>query len=210
MANHLGDIYARHAGLEIHTDQAVAVVGVGGIGFWVALYLAMAGVRRLDLYDSDTVSISNLNRLPVPPAAVGRMKVEAAEEEVRRLRADTVINLATNYNPKLHSLNYMDWVVCSTDTQKSRKMMQAEAKKSRCRYLELGADGVRCHVTGETAEWSTAEEERPGYQSVPIFVGPCTLAASLAVYYVLHGRVPAMTTGFNFLNNEIKVVQRRD
>lgn len=62
----------------------VLVVGMGGIGCPVALYLAAAGVGRLVLADFDTVDTSNLQRQVLYTAAdVGRGKAEAAAEKLR-------------------------------------------------------------------------------------------------------------------------------
>lgn len=62
----------------------VLVVGLGGIGCPVALYLAAAGVGRLVLADFDTVDTSNLQRQVLyTPADVGRGKAEAAAEKLR-------------------------------------------------------------------------------------------------------------------------------
>ena len=67
---------------------AVAIVGVGGLGSPVALYLAAAGVGRLGLVDDQDVEFSNLNRQTIfEEGDVGRPKVEAAAVRLRRLDA---------------------------------------------------------------------------------------------------------------------------
>jgi adenylyltransferase/sulfurtransferase len=73
-------------------DATVALVGVGGLGSPLALYLAAAGVGRLILIDADRVERSNLHRqILYGTSDEGRLKVEAAAERLRDLNADTVI-----------------------------------------------------------------------------------------------------------------------
>ena len=64
--------------------SSVLIVGMGGLGCPVALYLAGAGVGRIGLADADTVSESNLHRqLLYSYADVGRPKVRAAMDRLR-------------------------------------------------------------------------------------------------------------------------------
>ncbi len=61
----------------------VAVFGVGGVGGYVVEALARCGVGQLDLIDSDTVSISNINRqILATHSTVGMLKVDAAKARV--------------------------------------------------------------------------------------------------------------------------------
>ena len=78
--------FERQESLGIEQAQSVAVIGCGGVGSWVALYLFMAGVERIDLFDGDSVDGTNLNRLPVPASAIGQPKPEALAEVLRHLR----------------------------------------------------------------------------------------------------------------------------
>lgn len=64
----------------------VLVVGAGGLGSPVALYLAAAGIGRLGLVDDDTVSLSNLQRqILFRTTDVGRVKVEAGADALKAL-----------------------------------------------------------------------------------------------------------------------------
>jgi len=66
-------------------EARIAVLGVGGLGGSVAMWLACCGVGEMWLIDGDRVEISNLNRQVLyAEADIGLLKVEAA---ARRLRA---------------------------------------------------------------------------------------------------------------------------
>ena len=67
----------------------VAIFGIGGVGGYVAEALARAGVGALDLIDSDTVSVSNINRQIIAlHSTVGRPKVEVMAERIRDINPD--------------------------------------------------------------------------------------------------------------------------
>jgi molybdopterin/thiamine biosynthesis adenylyltransferase len=65
---------------------AVLVVGAGGLGSPVALYLAAAGVGKIGIVDNDVVDTSNLQRQILhTTAAIGRKKVESARDTLLAL-----------------------------------------------------------------------------------------------------------------------------
>ncbi len=67
-------------------SSRVLIVGAGGLGSPVIMYLAAAGVGTLGIIDDDLVTLSNLQRQIVHDSEhVGRLKVESASETVRQL-----------------------------------------------------------------------------------------------------------------------------
>jgi len=90
----------------------VLVIGAGGLGAPVLLYLAAAGVGTLGVVDDDTVSLSNLQRQVIHATPdIGRQKVESASDVIRRLNpnvsleahatrltADNAIDLVSRYD----------------------------------------------------------------------------------------------------------------
>ncbi|HEX6130102.1 MAG TPA: molybdopterin-synthase adenylyltransferase MoeB [Actinomycetota bacterium] len=86
--------YARHiilpniggAGQRKLLDSSVLVIGAGGLGSPVAMYLAAAGVGTLGVVDFDRVDVSNLQRQILHTTDdVGRPKVESAVAHLRSL-----------------------------------------------------------------------------------------------------------------------------
>ncbi|MGE4374966.1 MAG: ThiF family adenylyltransferase, partial [Methanoculleus sp.] len=62
----------------------LAIVGAGGLGCPVALYLAAAGVGEIRLIDGDLVDMTNLNRQVLHTESdIGRPKVESAAAKLR-------------------------------------------------------------------------------------------------------------------------------
>ncbi|MBI3506415.1 MAG: molybdopterin-synthase adenylyltransferase MoeB [Proteobacteria bacterium] len=95
--------YARHLILDEVGEEGqakllasrVLIVGAGGLGSPVALYLAAAGVGTLGLVDFDSVDVTNLQRQIVhAQESVGMRKVESAAATLRRL--DPAIRVETH------------------------------------------------------------------------------------------------------------------
>lgn len=86
--------YARHivlaevggAGQQRFRQARVLVVGAGGLGAPLALYLAAAGIGTIGIVDDDTVSLSNLQRQIIHDTErVGQTKVESAQQALARI-----------------------------------------------------------------------------------------------------------------------------
>src|SRR5689334_11980603 len=70
----------------------VLVIGAGGLGSPLALYLAAAGLGSIGLVDDDTVSLSNLQRqILYRSGDIGRPKVEAGAEALFALNPHVAV-----------------------------------------------------------------------------------------------------------------------
>jgi adenylyltransferase/sulfurtransferase len=73
-------------------NSSVLLVGAGGLGSPVALYLAAAGIGRLGIIDGDVVDMSNLQRQILHHVDdVGRPKVQSAVESIARINPDVKV-----------------------------------------------------------------------------------------------------------------------
>ena len=73
-------------------DAHALILGAGGLGSPVALYLASAGVGRLTIIDDDEVDLTNLQRqIMHTEARVGQPKVDSARQAIAALNPDVIV-----------------------------------------------------------------------------------------------------------------------
>ena len=107
--------------LERLQRARVAVFGIGGVGGYTVEALARSGVGQLDLIDSDTVSVSNINRqILATHSTVGMLKVEAARKRVLDINPDCIVRThAVFYTPETaerFDFTQYDYIVDAIDT----------------------------------------------------------------------------------------------
>jgi adenylyltransferase/sulfurtransferase len=127
--------YARHlilpeigeTGQERLLQAKVLIVGSGGLGSPIALYLAAAGVGKLGLMDFDSVDTSNLQRqILYDTTQVGKPKAETAARRLAKLNPDIqVVPYPERLTPEnaLGIFNEYDYVVDGTDNFPTRYLI---------------------------------------------------------------------------------------
>ncbi len=123
----MSERYARIAALlgddamqRIHNAR-IAVFGVGGVGGYICEALVRSGVRRIDLFDNDAVSVSNINRQIIAlHSTVGRPKVEVMAERLRDICPEAEVNCRQMFylpeNADEVDLTQYDYVADAVDT----------------------------------------------------------------------------------------------
>ena len=106
--------YSRHLimpeigveGQEKLLNAKVLLIGAGGLGSPLGLYLAAAGVGTLGIVDFDAVDFTNLQRQIIHRNEdVGRLKVESAKERILSINPEITVH---TYNAKLSRSNVLD------------------------------------------------------------------------------------------------------
>ncbi|MCK5881051.1 MAG: tRNA cyclic N6-threonylcarbamoyladenosine(37) synthase TcdA [Sinobacterium sp.] len=102
---------ARLYGAEslLHFSRAhFVVVGLGGVGSWVAEALARSGIGELTLIDMDDLCISNTNRqLPALSSTVGQLKTEALAARLKDINPEIKLNIVDDFLDKPNINEYI-------------------------------------------------------------------------------------------------------
>ena len=194
--------YSRHILLDeigIEGQQRISgsralIIGAGGLGSPVALYLGSAGVGHITLVDDDTVDLTNLQRqiahtterLGLPKVASASSAVAAINPEVRvttwQTRADAV--LLDRLVPGC------DVVLDCCDNFTTRHVVNAAC----VRHRKPLVSGAAIRFDGQISVYDTRDEQAPCYACVfpPDTRFEETLCATMGVFAPLVGILGSM------------------
>ena len=130
----------------------VAVFGLGGVGGYTVEALSRSGVGSLDLIDSDSVSVSNLNRqILATHSTVGMRKVDAARQRVLDINPDcNVRTYPIFYTPETadqFDFTQYDYIVDAIDTVTGKLALVERAR-------DAGSPIICCMGTGNKLDAS--------------------------------------------------------
>jgi adenylyltransferase/sulfurtransferase len=112
-------------------DGKVLIIGAGGLGSPIALYLALAGVGKLGIVDFDTVDVSNLQRQILhTDADVGKRKVISAKETLLAHNPDIDVEIheePINSENAMQIISDYDIIVNGADNFSTRYLVNDAA-----------------------------------------------------------------------------------
>ena len=133
-------------GLNQLKKSHVCVIGIGGVGSWVAESLARSAVGTITLIDMDIVNESNVNRqLVASTETLGRDKVQVMSDRIKSINPDCevcVIDdfLSTDNLSDLISDRY-SYVIDCIDDFRTKAALIAFCKQQKIKLLTVGAAG---------------------------------------------------------------------
>jgi tRNA A37 threonylcarbamoyladenosine dehydratase len=133
----------------------VAVFGIGGVGGYTVEALARAGIGQLDLIDSDTVSLSNINRqILATRSTVGMQKVEAGKARVLDINPQAIVRTwPVFYTPETadqFDFTQYDYIVDAIDTVTGKLALVERA-------VQAGTPIICCMGTGNKLDAAAFE-----------------------------------------------------
>ena len=154
----------------------VAVVGVGGLGCPVALYLTAAGIGKITIIDADVVEETNLNRQVLHWLGdIGKPKVQSATEKLRRFNPQvTVVPIHGRLTEETMGewLKEAEIIVDALDNFPTRLMLNRYAVKTRKPLVHGAIYGWEGRATTilpyETACLACIFEEGPPPGTFPV------------------------------------------
>lgn len=164
--------YSRHillpqldvAGQEKIIAARVLIVGLGGLGSPVAMYLAASGVGELALVDDDSVDLSNLQRQIVHGEnTVGMSKVESAARQLNQLNANCSvikINRRLDENELARKVKAATVVADCSDNFITRKLINKICLENKIPLVS----GAAIRMEGQVTVFDFRDPACPCYQ----------------------------------------------
>ncbi len=115
-------------------NSRIALFGVGGVGGFVAEALIRNGLGSLDVFDADTVDISNINRQIIADSTViGESKVEVIKSRLEKINPDAKIGAKRIFfspeNSSKIDFSVYDYVIDAVDTVTAKIEIIKKAKE---------------------------------------------------------------------------------
>ncbi len=140
MESTITEINNRQSKIIPDLSGTIAIVaGLGGIGSWVALDLALIGVGSILIYDTDKIEPSNLNRTLFKESQIGMYKTDAVKELIAERRKDCLILSFEEFfeAEMLNKLDGVEYFFDCTDTTRLKDSMYEFKVKKQMEFEEL-------------------------------------------------------------------------
>ncbi len=126
-------------GQEQLANASVLLVGCGGLGCPLAMYLAAAGVGRITLCDNDTVELSNLPRqVAFVETDLGEAKARVLADRLRAMNSGIDVQAVTERFDGHSPLEGVDLVLDASDSRQTRLTIEDSTRAARIPWV-MGA-----------------------------------------------------------------------
>ena len=143
----IGRLYGETA-LEAFRSAHVAVVGIGGVGSWVAEALARSAIGQITLVDLDDICVTNINRqIHAVTGTVGKSKISVMADRLKAINPSVSVDLLAMFylettSDAFFSRNYTV-IVDAIDSVRQKAHLLATARAKKVPVVSVGGAGGR-------------------------------------------------------------------
>lgn len=133
-------------GATILQQAHFCVVGIGGVGSWVAEALARNGIGQITLIDLDDICVTNINRqIHALTNTIGESKVEVMSERIKQINPECQVNAIEDF-VTIENLNEFmttqyDYVIDAIDSVDIKTRLIAHCKRNKMPIITIGGAG---------------------------------------------------------------------
>lgn len=147
----IGRLYGRDQLIKL-SKARILIVGVGGVGSWLAESLGRTGVGALTLVDLDDLCVTNINRqVHALNSTVGQFKVEVMEKRLKDINPEIQLTLKTSFftEKNLEEIfsEKFDYVVDACDDFNPKSLMIEYCYHNKIPLITIGAAGGKSDPT---------------------------------------------------------------
>ena len=131
-------------------NSKVLVLGMGGLGCPLSIYLASLGVGKIGIVDNDKVELSNLNRQIIYNVKdIGKYKVDVAKNKIKLINKNTIVKsfkIRINKQNIEKLIKNFDIICDGTDNFKTRLLVNDHTLKQKKILISAAVSGFDGHI----------------------------------------------------------------
>lgn len=140
------------AGATLLQRGHFCVVGIGGVGSWVAESLARNGLGHITLIDLDDICTTNVNRqIHALSSTIGQSKVDVMAERIKQINPDCQVHIVEDFVTQDNMADLMsakyDYVIDAIDSVNIKTRLIAHCKRNKIPIITIGGAGGQVDPT---------------------------------------------------------------
>ena len=133
-------------GADVLKNAHFCVIGIGGVGSWVAEALARNGIGNITLIDLDDICTTNINRqIHALTSTIGKDKVEVMAQRIHEINPECTIHQIDDFVTEDNLMELMssnfDYVIDAIDSVNIKTKIIAHCKRNKQPIITIGGAG---------------------------------------------------------------------
>lgn len=138
------------AALTQFSQAHICVIGIGGVGSWVAESLARSGIGQITLIDMDDVCITNTNRqIHALNTNIGKAKTAVMAERILQINPQCIVNVIDDFISPDNVANYLgskqnprfNFIIDAIDSVRDKAALLEHCKRNKLKVITIGGAG---------------------------------------------------------------------